>query len=244
MSYIGNFNAGGTIRFYFNTQKADGTPITLAGSPAVAVYKDASDTQSTAGVTLNVGFDSVTGLHQVIIDTSADGTFYSAGSDFSVQLTAGTVDSVSVAGKVLRSFSLANRGNVTVGSIANNAITSASIADNAITAAKVADGAIDAATFAAGAINAAAIADGAIDAATLAADSLTAVADAILKRDFAMVTGEAARSLLNAARMLRNKVSVESGTMTVTKEDDATAAWTASVTTDANADPITTIDPA
>ena len=44
-------------------------------------------------------------------------------------------------------------------------------------------------------------------------------------------------------RFLRNKVSIVAGTMTVTEEDDVTAAWTAAVTVDAAADPVTAVDP-
>src|ERR1041384_3414103 len=69
-------------------------------------------------------------------------------------------------------------------------------------------------------------------------------ADALLKRDWTSVSGEAARSVLNALRFLRNKWSVSSGTLTITKEDDTTAAWTGAVTTDGTAQPITGNDPA
>jgi hypothetical protein len=107
--YVGDFAPGKTVRLTFNTNKADGTPITLAGTPAVAVYKDSSTTESTTGVTLAVDFDARTGMHQVVIDTSADGTFYAAASDFRAVLTAGTVDSISVVGAVVGGFSLSNR---------------------------------------------------------------------------------------------------------------------------------------
>jgi hypothetical protein len=107
--YLGDFTAGKTVSVRFNTSKADGTPITLAGTPAVSVYKSGSTTESTAGVTLTADYDSRTGLHNVAIDTSADGTFYSAGSDFDVVITTGTVDSVSVVGTIVGTFSLANR---------------------------------------------------------------------------------------------------------------------------------------
>jgi len=73
---------------------------------------------------------------------------------------------------------------------------------------------------------------------------LNSIADAILKRDWSSVTGEAARSVLNALRAIRNKVAESSGTLTVYKEDDATSAWTAAVTTDNAAQPIIAIDPA
>lgn len=69
------------------------------------------------------------------------------------------------------------------------------------------------------------------------------IADAVLKRDWSQVTGEAARSVLNALRFLRNKWSITGGTMTVTKEDDATSAWTSALTTNAAADPVTSSDP-
>ncbi len=69
-------------------------------------------------------------------------------------------------------------------------------------------------------------------------------ADALLKRDWTAVSGAAGRSVLNALRALRNKVSVSGGTLTVTGEDDATPAWTADVVTDAAAEPIVSVDPA
>ncbi len=74
--------------------------------------------------------------------------------------------------------------------------------------------------------------------------ALNDLADALFKRDMSAVTGEAARSMLNALRLLRNKSSVAAGTLTVTKEDDSTSAWTATVTTNATAEPIIGIDPA
>lgn len=77
-----------------------------------------------------------------------------------------------------------------------------------------------------------------------AAPSATSIADAILTRDWTAVTGEASRSVLNALRALRNKVSRTSATeITVTEEDDTTAAWTATITTDNSASPITGVDP-
>jgi len=71
----------------------------------------------------------------------------------------------------------------------------------------------------------------------------TELADALLKRDMSSVSGEAARSPLNALRFLRNKWSIAAGTLTVTEEDDTTTAWTAALTTSAGADPIIATDP-
>ncbi|MES2572135.1 MAG: hypothetical protein V4710_19020 [Verrucomicrobiota bacterium] len=107
MKYLGDFRAGKTVRFTFSS--VNGAPITLAGSPAVSVYKDGSTAQSTSGVTLTVDYDSVTGLNHVAIDTSSDATFYGAGSDFSAVITAGTVGGTSVVGYTVAHFSIENR---------------------------------------------------------------------------------------------------------------------------------------
>ncbi len=73
------------------------------------------------------------------------------------------------------------------------------------------------------------------------------VADAVLDRD--MSTGAdsgstTVRTIRQALRFLRNKWTVLAGTLTVYKEDDSTPSWTAAVTTDATAEPITANDPA
>jgi len=68
-------------------------------------------------------------------------------------------------------------------------------------------------------------------------------ADALLDRDIATGTDSGGRTVRNALRPLRNKISNTAGTLTVTKEDDSTTAWTASITTDAGAVPIIGVDP-
>ena len=105
--YLGDYDASTVIYGKFSTyQPSTGATFTLSGSPAIAVYKDASTTQSTSGVTLTPDFDSVTGLNHFAVDTSSDGTFYSAGSFFDVTLSAGAVDSVTISGSAIASFTL------------------------------------------------------------------------------------------------------------------------------------------
>lgn len=71
------------------------------------------------------------------------------------------------------------------------------------------------------------------------------VADEILVRDWTAITRTpAARSVWNALRLLRNLWTLTGGNLTVKKEDDSTTAWTATVTSDAAAEPITGVDPA
>lgn len=107
MAHLGDFDVSTVVYGKFTTYRpSTGATYTLGGTPALSVYKDNSTTQSTTGVTLTADFDTVTGLNHFAIDTSADGTFYSAGSFFDIVITTGTVDSVSVTGTVVGSFTL------------------------------------------------------------------------------------------------------------------------------------------
>lgn len=77
----------------------------------------------------------------------------------------------------------------------------------------------------------------------LSAPTAIQVADAVLNRNLDS-TGNGTdtlneRTVRSALRAMRNKVSVASGVMTVSKEDDATTAWTASLSNTANV----TVDP-
>lgn len=108
MSYIGDHRTGVTIRHMWNSNAVAGESITRATDGTISVYKDGNTTQSTAGVTDSENFDGLTGVHLVAIDTSADGTFYSAGSDFHVVLSAATIDGKTI-NAFLFSFSLENR---------------------------------------------------------------------------------------------------------------------------------------
>ena len=107
--YLGDFNAGDTIDLKFTTVGTTGAPTTLAGTPAISVYKSNSVTQSTAGITLTVDFDSITGMHHVQITTATDATFYAGSNDFQIVITTGTVGGTSVIGYVVGAFSLSNR---------------------------------------------------------------------------------------------------------------------------------------
>lgn len=109
MIYLGDYIPGSVVYRYFNTRQADPpTPVTIVGG-AVAVFKGGNPAEAVAGVTFTADFDSRVGLHQVIVNTAADAAFYSAGSDFEIVLTAGTVAGLSVANTSLAKFSLGNR---------------------------------------------------------------------------------------------------------------------------------------
>lgn len=104
---LGDFVPGQTLYYKFTTYSpSTGLPIQLAGSPVLSVYKDNSTTQSTAGITLTVDFDGVTGLNHITCDTSADGTFYSAASFFEFVITTGTLGGSSIAGAKVENFTI------------------------------------------------------------------------------------------------------------------------------------------
>lgn len=235
MAHLGDFDASAVIYGKFTTYRpSTGAAYALGGTPALSVYKDNSTTQSTSGVTLTADFDGVTGLNHFAIDTSADGSFYAAGSFFDIVITTGTVDGVSVVGSVVASFTIrknsalkpttagrtldvssggeagldwANVGSPTttlalsgttistsqavasvsgaVGSVTGNVggsvgSVTGNVGGNVVgSIGSVATGGIVAASFAAGAIDAAAIATDAITSAELAATATAGIATAV-----------------------------------------------------------------
>lgn len=106
--YYGDLDPGDILDFKFTTVRDTGAPADLC-SPTLVVFKDNGTTCDTSGVTLTAAFGGRTGLNHVRIDTASCGTFYAAGSNFDVVLSAGTVNSVSVAGYAVGAFSLHHR---------------------------------------------------------------------------------------------------------------------------------------
>lgn len=106
--YHGDIRLGDTIDIKFTTRQISGAPSTLAGSPVVSAYPGNSTTQLTAGITLTVDFDSVTGLNNVRVVASS-GNGYATATNYTLVITTGTVNSVSVVGECIGSFSIENR---------------------------------------------------------------------------------------------------------------------------------------
>jgi len=107
--YLGDLRLGDTLDFTFTTRRfTTGAPFTLAGSPTIAAYVDDSTTEITAGITLSADFDSRTGLNHVrVVATSGNG--FATATNVHLVITAGTVDSVSVVGEVIGTFSIEAR---------------------------------------------------------------------------------------------------------------------------------------
>jgi len=106
--YRGDIRLGDTIDFKFTTRQISGAPSTLGGTPVISAYVDNGTTQITAGITLTVDFDSVTGLNNVrVVATSGNG--FATATNVDLVITTGTVNSVSVVGEVIGSFSIEAR---------------------------------------------------------------------------------------------------------------------------------------
>jgi len=107
--YHGDIRLGDTIDIKFTTRRfTTGAPFTLAGTPSVAAYPGNSTTEITAGITLSVDFDARTGLNNVrVVATGGNG--YATATNYTLVITAGTVDSVSVVGECVGSFSIEAR---------------------------------------------------------------------------------------------------------------------------------------
>lgn len=108
--YLGDYAEDATVRFLWNTNGLGGESITRATNGTISVYKDSNTTQSTAGVTDTEDFDSVTGVHSCVIDTSAD-AFYAAGSEYSVVLSGATIDGETI-NACIANFSIERAGAV------------------------------------------------------------------------------------------------------------------------------------
>ena len=107
--YLGDITLGDTLDLKFSTVGTTGAPTTLAGTPAISAYVGLDvGARITAGITLSVDFDGVTGLHNVrVVASGANG--YAAQTNVDLVITAGTVGGTSVVGYVVGSFSIENR---------------------------------------------------------------------------------------------------------------------------------------
>lgn len=112
MAYLGDYAEDyATMTFTFSTRKDTGLPTVLTGSPVITIYKGTSVTGKTSAesyVTLTIDFNSKVGLNHVLVDLSGD-AFFATGNDYHVVITTGTVNSISVIGETVATFSIENR---------------------------------------------------------------------------------------------------------------------------------------
>lgn len=68
-------------------------------------------------------------------------------------------------------------------------------------------------------------------------------AEYLLKLDLSTLSGEAAKSVLNAVRYWRNKKEIVAGVLYVYKENGTSVAWSANITSDASSEPVIKMEP-
>lgn len=109
---------GTTQNFKFWTRRIDtGAPADVA-SIAVAAYPEGSAAEITAGITVTQPFDSRTGFGNIeVVLTAANG--YLFGTNYSLVITTGTINSVSVVGAILGEFQI-GRGESIAGGVAQS----------------------------------------------------------------------------------------------------------------------------
>lgn len=239
MSYLGDITLNQVLNGKFTTVNTSGVPTAFTGTPILAVYKNNDTTQSQSGMTVTTDFDSLTGLHNVLIDTSQNGSFYATACDFDVVILAGTVSSQSLTGYIPFSFSIQNRSALRPTTAGRTLDVSsggeAGIDWSNIGSPTTTQNLIATSIFAAGTVS------------YLTTIERNAVADALLDRNMSTGTDSGSstvRTPRQALRFLRNKWTILSGTLSVKKEDDSTESWTGTVGTTTSTDGITSLDPA
>jgi hypothetical protein len=121
---------GNTVDIKFTTCAPDtGAPVTLSGSPVVSAYVGNSTTQITAGITLTVDFDGVTGLNNLRVVASS-GNGFSDNSDVALIITTGSVAGVSAVGYKVGELTIGRAQTANVTQISGDATA----ADNLETA--------------------------------------------------------------------------------------------------------------
>lgn len=107
--YLGDFPASASTWYHEFPFDAGGVLTDPVGA-AVAARKDNGTTEDPDGLTLTVPFDGRTGVGSLAIDFSADTGFWTAGSEFCVFFTAGTIDGIPLNGRPILYFSIERAG--------------------------------------------------------------------------------------------------------------------------------------
>lgn len=125
---LGDYVAGATLRFMWNTNGQDGASITRATNGSIRIYKNNSTTErtSSAGIMDTEDFDTLTGVHQCSIDLSdnTDAGFYAAGNNYFVVLAGAVIDTKTV-NVCLAQFSIENRTVSALSAAVANAVADA-----------------------------------------------------------------------------------------------------------------------
>lgn len=133
--YYGNVRIGQEVEMLFESVDADGGESDFdTPDPTWRVYKQGTAIQKALSAgDFDERYDSLTGIHQVVIDTSSDAAFYEPGFDYHV-VGVGLVINGEQFKVVLGSFSIDNRDNGIVyhGEVTNTPADGATFRDSTL----------------------------------------------------------------------------------------------------------------
>lgn len=195
------------------------------GSPTTAQNLTGTNISRVTAVS-TVSFASVVGIVSLVSLVSTAAFVSMVGNVSTVSLVS-TVDTVNRVGLI--STAAISALTFTTGAI-NNAAFNVTETLNA--------------TIIAGGISAAAFTNSALTASVVDTSTRAVLANTMLGYDLSTVSQAASRSLLEANRFLRNRRFFSGESLIVTREDDTTQAWSATVTTASDVEAVTAIDPA
>jgi hypothetical protein len=254
-------NTLGDLAYHCTSTGADATDIAdqvILFDLAVATQKVDVDTIKTQTVTCAAGVTVLASVGTASTSTAQTGDAYArlgapAGASVSADVAAVKVDTAAVKVKTdfLPSATAGAAGGVFIAG-ANAATTvniTGNLTGNVTGSVGSVTGAVGSVTGAVGSVTGAvgSVSSGGIDATAITTAGYNAIADGVLDRNMATGTDSGTDSTVTrtprqAMRLLRNKAVIAAGTLTVRKEDDSTASWTAAISTTAG-NPISTVDP-
>lgn len=106
---LGDRFLSSTFYTKFTTVNASGVPTTLGSTPSLQFYVNAGVTAFTAGLSLDVDLNSITGMNHVTVIATTSATAWATGTDVQVIVATGTVSGVSIKGYKVCEFSIQNR---------------------------------------------------------------------------------------------------------------------------------------
>lgn len=198
-----------TIYPKFTTRAfATGVPTTLAGTPVISAYENDSLTQITAGITLGVDHDSVTGLNMVtVVATGANG--FESGKEYHLVITTGTVGGVSVVGEVVGEFTIDSSAALKAVDLLNDVAATDIVSAGAIT---TSSGAVS---------NVTTVATTTTNTDMRGTDSAaTAAALTTAQNDLDVITGADGVNLLSATQASIDAIEVDTNSLNDTKIPD------------------------
>jgi len=135
-AYLGDFRKNETIYHQWETSDANGNSVNPSGNKVIVAYKNSGTTQTTAGVSGFIGWDGLSGVHNLSVDTSSG--FFTTGDDYSIIISGAVINNIT-SNSVICRFSVENRYDTGVlnsisGDVTTLTANMATVSGNLVTA--------------------------------------------------------------------------------------------------------------